>query len=450
MTKRIVQIKRSIVLLAVFAGVLWIAPRLTAEPVPGKQDRLVVQMVCSLLQQGHLSRPDIGDEPSRRLFKRFFKEMDPAKLYFVKDDVEELKKFETQLDDMLLEGDLSFAYKVYDRFLTRLGQRLKLVEEFVAAPHDFTVKESMDTDFDAIDFPRTENELRERWRKRIKFDLLLQRLAHKPLPEAEAKKRGLQRDQELLKRWKQLDNYDLMEMYLSDLTASIDPHSSYMSAPTLDDFDIAMRLSLEGIGALLKSESGQTIVSEVIPGGAAAADARLKPNDKIIAVAQGESQFVDVVDMKLREVVKLIRGSRGTKVQLKVIPAEKVAPLVYDLTRQKIELKAQEARQEIIEQGKKADGSPYRIGVIDLPSFYADPGSRRNGQADAKSATEDVRKILKEFTAADVAGGVLNLRKHGGGGRDQACYPTELLGDNGTFVHVKRYNDTTQILSDPG
>jgi len=449
MTKRIVQIKRSIVLLAVFAGVLWIAPRLTAEPVPGKQDRLVVQMVCSLLQQGHLSRPDIGDELSRRLFKRFFKEMDPAKLYFVKDDVEELKKFETQLDDMLLEGDLSFAYKVYDRFLTRLGQRLKLVEEFVAAPHDFTVKESMDTDFDAIDFPRTDNELRERWRKRIKFDLLLQRLAQKPLPEAEAKKKVLQRYQDLLKRWKQLDNYDLMEMYLSDLTASIDPHSSYMSAPTLDDFDIAMRLSLEGIGALLKSENGQTIVSEVIPGGAAAADGRLKPNDKIIAVAQGDSQFVDVVDTKLREVVKLIRGSRGTKVQLKVIPAEKVAPLVYDLTRQKIELKAQEARQEIIEQGKKADGSPYRLGVIDLPSFYADPGSRRNGQADAKSATEDVRKILKEFTSKRVDGVILDLRKNGGGALNESLALTGLFIDQGTVVQVKGSQGPVQRLKDP-
>jgi carboxyl-terminal processing protease len=449
MTQRIARMKRTVVLLAAIAGLLWIAPRLAAEPIPGKQDRLVVQMVCSLLQQGHLARPDIGDELSRRLFKRFFKEMDPSKLYFVKADVDELKKFETQLDDMLLDGDLTFAYKVYDRFLTRLGERLKLVEEFVQAPHDFTVKESMGTDFDTIDFPRTDEEIRERWRKRIKFDLLLQRLAQKPLPEAEAKKKVLQRYQDLLKRWKQLDNYDLMEMYLSDLTASIDPHSSYMSAPTLDDFDIAMRLSLEGIGALLKSENGQTIVSEVIPGGAAAADGRLKPNDKIVGVAQGDSQFVDVVDMKLREVVKLIRGSRGTKVQLKVIPAEKVAPAVYDLTRQKIELKSQEARQEIIEQGKKPDGSPYRIGVIDLPSFYADPGSRRNGQADAKSATEDVRKLLKEFAAKGVDGVVLDLRKNGGGALNEALSLTGLFIDQGTVVQVKGSQGPVQRLKDP-
>src|SRR5207302_5113254 len=230
---------------------------------------------------------------------------------------------------------------------------------------------------------------------------------------------------------------------------SVDPHSSYMSPPTLDDFDIAMRLNLEGIGALLRSENGQTIVAEVITGGAAAADGRLKPNDKIIAVAQGDSQFVDVIDMKLREVVKLIRGARATKVQLKVIPAEKVVPLVYDLTRQKIELKAQEARQEIIEQGKKADGSPYRIGVIDLPSFYADPGSRRNGQADAKSATEDVRKILKEFTAKGVDGVVLDLRKNGGGALNEALALTGLFIDQGTVVQVKGSQGPVQRLKDP-
>ena len=206
------------------------------------------------------------------------------------------------------------------------------------------MKEYLDTNFDAMDYARSNEEVRERWRKRIKFDLLLHRLGQKPLPEAEAKKRVLDKYQDMLKRWKQVDHYDLMEMYLSDLTASVDPHTSYMSPNTLEDFDIAMRLNLEGIGALLRSENGQTIVAEVVPGGAAAADGRLKPNDKIIAVAQGDGNYVDVVDMKLREVVKLIRGSSGTKVQLKVIPAEKVEPVVYELTRQKIELKSQEAR----------------------------------------------------------------------------------------------------------
>jgi carboxyl-terminal processing protease len=449
MNPHIRQIKRQLSLLTVVVALLWIGPQLKAEPIPGKQDRLVAQMVCGFLQQGHLTRPEIGDELSRRLFHRFIKELDPGKLYFVKADIEELKKYETQLDDMLLEGDLTFAYKVYQRFVTRLNERLKLIEELVNAPQDFTVKEYLDNNYDNLDFAANPQELRDRWSKRIKFDLLLHRIGQKPLPDAEARKKVLDRYKDMRRRWQQVDNYDLMELYLSDLTASIDPHSTYMAPTTLDDFDIAMRTNLEGIGALLRAENGQTIVAEVIPGGAAAADGRLKPNDKIIAVAQGDGKFVDVIDMKLREVVKLIRGPRGTKVQLKVVPVDKLAPVVYDLTRQKVELKAQEARQEIIEEGTKPDGSPYRIGIIDLPSFYADPGPRDGKQGEAKSATEDVRKILNEFRAKGVDGVILDLRKDGGGALNEALSLTGLFIDRGTVVQVKGSHGRVQHLDDP-
>jgi len=237
-----------------------------------------------------------------------------------------------------------------------------------------------------------------------------------------------------------------MELYLSDLTTSVDPHSTYMSPATLDDFDIAMRLHLDGIGALLRAENGQTIVAEVIPGGAAAADGRLKANDKIIGVAQGDGKFVDVIDMKLREVVKLIRGKRGTRVELKIVPAEKIEPVIYALTRQNIELKDQEARSEIVEQGKKADGTPYRIGVIDLPSFYAD---MKLGPAAGKSATEDVRKLLKEFNAKGVDGVVLDLRRNGGGALTEALSLTGLFIEQGPVVQVKGSEGRVQRRDDP-
>jgi carboxyl-terminal processing protease len=447
MTPRIFQARRSAALAAVVAVLLLIPARVPAEPVPGQQDRLVARMVCMFLQQGHLARPEIGDEISRRLFQRFFKDLDPAKLYFLKSDVEEFKKYETQLGSLLAQGDLSFAYKVYERFLTRVSERRNLVEELVKMPHDFAVNEYLQTDYKAIDFAQGEDDLRERWRKRIKFDLLLHRLGSKPLPDAEAKQKVLARYQGALKRWKQLDNYDLMELYLSDLTASVDPHSSYMSPTTLDDFDIAMRLHLEGIGAVLRSEEGQTVVVEVVPGGAAAADGHLKPKDKIVGVAQADGQFIDVVDMKLREVVKLIRGAPGTQVQLKVISADKVEPITFALTRQTIELKDQEARQEIIEQGKRADGKPYRIGVIDLPSFYADMGAKvaRGG----KSATEDVRKILRDFNAKGVDGLVLDLRRNGGGALSEARALTGLFIDQGPVVQVKGAQGRVERLDDP-
>src|SRR5262249_1885444 len=157
---------------------------------------------------------------SKRLFQRFLKNVDPAKLYFLKSDIEEFKKQETELDDMLLKGDLSFAYKVYERLAKRIGERQPLIKEQIDAKHDFTVKEYLETDNDKVGYAADEAGLRERWRKRIKFDLLLQRLGEKPPPEAEAKQKVRDRYQGLAKRWKQLDNADLLELYLSDLTTS--------------------------------------------------------------------------------------------------------------------------------------------------------------------------------------------------------------------------------------
>src|SRR5438132_571081 len=301
MTQCLSPAKRCFALLTVAASLCLAVPRAAAEPVPGKEDKVIAQLVCEILHRGHLSRPEISDEVSQRLFRRYIKELDPNKLFFLKSDIDEFQKNETKLDDMLLKGDLSFAYKVYERFVFRVAERLKLIEEFIAAPQDFTLKESLETDTDKIPYAANVDELRERWRKRIKFDLLLQRVGEKPVADAEARDKVRTRYQSLLKRWKQVDNADLLEMYFANLSACIDPHTTYMSPATLDDFAIAMRLNLDGIGVLLRSENGQTMIVEIVPGGAAAIDGRLKPNDKIVGVAQGDNQFVDTLDMKLRE-----------------------------------------------------------------------------------------------------------------------------------------------------
>jgi carboxyl-terminal processing protease len=431
---------------AVLAGLLLRPAPAPAEPKLSRVDPLIAQMVCEFLKQGHLSRPELNEDISKRLYTRFLKSLDAGKLYFTKSDVDEFKKDETQLAAQLLEGDLRFPYKVYRRLVKRMDERQKLIEELINAKHDFTVKESMENDPDTMAY-LDEDALRERWRKRIKFDLLMQRLAKKPVPEAEAKKKILERYQGRLKRIKQLDNTDLLELYLTDLATSIDPHSTYMSPATLDDFDIALRLNLDGIGAVLRQENGQTEIVEIVPGGAAAKDGRLKPKDRIVGVAQGDGKYTDTVDMRLRDVVKLVRGKRGTKVQLKVVPVGKIEPVVYEMTRQKIELKSQEARSEIVEDGKKADGKPYRIGVIDLPSFYADHSE--DGKGTGKSATEDVRKILKDFEAKKVDGVILDLRRNGGGLLTEAQGLTGLFIDEGPVVQVKRSDGKVQQRDDP-
>jgi carboxyl-terminal processing protease len=446
MSKRSLFSLRLVALLTVtFALLLRPAPT-SAEPKLGKRDPLIAQLVCEFLKHGHLSRPDIDGEISKRLFNRFLKDVDPNKLYLLKSDIDEFKKQESKLSDQLVEGDLAFPYLVYDRLLKRMNEDQELIKELVGAKQDYTVKESLTTDPDVVAYAADADAVRERWRKRIKFDLLMQKLAEKPLSEDEAKKKVLDRYQGQLKRWKQLDNTDLLEVYLTDLASCLDPHSTYMSPSTLDDFEIAIRLNLDGIGAVLRSENGQATIAEVVPGGAAAKDGRLKPKDRIIAVAQGDDKFVDIVDMKLQEAVKLIRGKRDTKVQLKVVPVGKIEPVVYELTRQKVELKSQEARGEIVEQGKKPDGKPYLIGVIDLPGFYADPGATKD---DVKSAAEDVRKILKDFEAKHVDGVVLDLRANGGGLLTEALAVTGLFIDQGPIVQVKGATGRVERKDDP-
>jgi carboxyl-terminal processing protease len=447
MTQHVSSARRVLVLLGAFAVSVFTLAQLPAEPVQGTNDALVAQVVCEILQQGHVTRPKIGDEVSKRLFQRFLKDLDPGKLYFLKSDVDELRKYETELDDMVSKGDVSFAYKAYTRFVERMGQRLKLIDELIDAKHDFTVKEYLNTDSAKIGYAENDDELRDRWRRRIKFDLLLWKIGTKPVADAEARQKVRDRYKGLAKRMKQLDNYDLLEIYLSGLSASLDPHGAYMSPNTLEDFEISMRLRLEGIGAVLREENGSTLVVEVVPGGAAAKDARLKANDKIIAVAQGDGKFVDIIDMRLREAVRLIRGAKGTQVELKVMPGGKLEPVVYQLTRQQIEIKSQAARGEVVETGKKADGKPYKLGVIDLPSFYAAaPGQ---GASEVKSASQDVRRLLGEFKAAEVDGVILDMRHNPGGLLTEAVALAGVFIDQGPVVQIKDPGTGIRRLNDP-
>jgi carboxyl-terminal processing protease len=240
----------------------------------------------------------------------------------------------------------------------------------------------------------------------------------------------------------------LLEVYLSALTTGYDPHTSYMSPSSLETFSIDMRLELDGIGASLSADDGYTVVGKIIPGGAADKDGRLKPEDKVIGVAQGESgEFVDAVDMKLSDVVDMIRGKRGTVVRLKVLPVGGGEPKVYAITRERIELKDKEARSEVVEAGRKANGSPYKIGFIDLPSFYMDMDKNKRSQ-DYKSTTRDVRRILDEFNAKKVDAVIMDLRRNGGGSLVEAISLTGLFLDVGPIVQVKGIDGQVQAYDD--
>ncbi len=407
---------------------------------PKAPDRQVALLISALLREDHLSKRGLDDEMSHRCLTSFLKTLDPMKIYFLQSDVAEFQKDRDNLDDMLLRGDISFGHRVFKRYLQRVDERMKDVDELLKGEFDFTLDEKIVIDPDAARYAVDAKEAKERWRKRLKLDIL----ALKASSDDDKKKdedpieRLTRRYHSFAKRTHQTDNDELLEMYLTSMTTSFDPHTTYMSPSTLENFHISMKLNLDGIGAALQSEDGYTKVTKVIPGGAADRAADLKAEDRIVSVGQGEEgDLVDVIDMKLGDVVKLIRGKRGTTVRLGVIPDGKTETKVYLIVRAKIELKDSEARGVVFEAGKKENGMPYKIGMIDLPSFYMDMSRAKEGRADFKSTTRDVQKILLDFRTQGVDGVVLDLRRNGGGSLTEAITLTGLFVDHGPVVQVK-------------
>ncbi|QDV29886.1 Tail-specific protease precursor [Planctopirus ephydatiae] len=409
-------------------------------------EQTTARLAADMISKYHIGQKPVDDRISQLTFTRYLKDLDPAKLYFTKADIDEFSPYKDKLDDLLKAGNVEFAHLVFQRYLQRLTERVAIAHQLIDLPHDFTVDESMVTDGDLLAYAATPEELNERWRKRIKFELVSLLLDDKTIEEA--RKQVHKRYDTLLKAAKGTEPSEILEIYLSAVAHSFDPHSSYMSPQTVEDFQISMRLSLEGIGAALRSIDGYVTVSEVVPGGAAEKDGRLKANDKIVAVAQDGEDYVDVVEMKLNRVVRLIRGMGGTKVKLKVVNAAGETGEVV-LTRQKIELKAQEVKGEIIPLETRIPGAKGRIGVINIPSFYRDFGGAQAGQDNFKSTSRDVAKALQEF---DKQGGVdavvIDLRMNGGGALTEAIEVSGLFIDQGPVVQIKEPNGKIKSYDD--
>jgi carboxyl-terminal processing protease len=417
---------------------------------PKPDDRVVAITVTHRLIDEHLTRHPLDQQISERCFKGFLKALDPMKLYFTADDFKQFSEHKRELADKIRKGDVGFAYTVFQTLLKRIDERMKLVGELLSegAQYSFDNDDVIVTDPDKTVYAATPDELRDKWIKRVKYDLLTQQYVEKT-PEKEIRDKLVRRYHSFAKRMHQISNDDLLEMYLTSLTSSFDPHTSYMSASTLENFNILMKAELEGIGASLQYDDGNTVVNELIDGGAAQLDGRLKQKDRVIGVGQGEGgEIVDVVDMSLNDVVKLIRGKRGTIVRLKVLPVGSMEPKTYNITRAKIELKNSEARAEVLEEGKKPNGEPYKIGFIDLPGFYMDMTGARQGIPEFKSATRDVRKILDDFNRKGIDAVVIDLRRNGGGALNEAISLTGLFIDTGPVVQVKDSDAHVQHYDD--
>ena len=304
---------------------------------PRASDRRVTLVVSHLMRREHLSKHALDDEISQRGLKMFIENLDPMKVYFNASDIAEFRKKKNEIDDMIKGGDITFAYTVFNRFLERVEQRVAIVDTLLKQDLDFGVDEEMIIERDDATYAKTDAEIKDRWKKRIKYDLLVLKGDKKEGQEAIDKLS--RRYNSFSKRMKQTDGDELLEMFLTAVTSSYDPHTTYMSPSSLDNFRILMSLNLDGIGAALKFEDGYTVVTKIIPAGAADKHGKLKVEDRIVSVGQGEEgEMVDVVDMKLGDVVKMIRGKAGTIVRLGVIPSGGTETKIYPITRATIKL----------------------------------------------------------------------------------------------------------------
>ena len=390
---------------ALLFGIFGIGVSVLPVPLPAAEgtEAETAKIVVQMIPQFHVSKKGVDDRISSMLLDAFLKNLDPAKLYFLQSDVDEFSKFRLTLDDSLKAGDVQFGYDVFKRYKERLVTQLTKAHQLIDAPQDFTVEETMVTKGDELPWARSQAEVDERWRKRIKYDHVQFRLDNET--DEEGHKRLHSRYRTVQRNIEQMKQSEILEFYLTALTMCFDPHSTYMSPESAEDFDIQMRLSLDGIGASLRSEDGYTIVNQVMPGGPAGKDGRLKAKDKITGVGQETGEIEEVFEVRLTEVVRKIRGKAGTKVRLRVLTALSGETVVYELKRDKVAITESEAKGEIIET-KDRLGRPGKIGVINLPSFYRDFSATGNDVG--KSAAVDIEKILTEFSKQ----GVIDAVRH--------------------------------------
>ena len=444
-------------------------PRVQDMTAARALDRTIIKTIAEYMHSQHLSKHPLDDEISERAFDQFLKSFDSMKVYFLQSDVDALKANRQKMDDFARIGDMKFAIDTFKTFLKRVDERIAMVHQLIDEPHDFTIDEAMVIDPETVTYPVDDADARERMRKQIKYRMLVyegdriraekdkkagreQAEVAKVLngdPNEDPKERLHRSFRTQLKRWHQFDADELLEVYITSLTSSFDPHTSYMSYKTLENFRIVMSLNLDGIGAQLMSEDGYTKLTSIVPGGAADKDGRLKPGDRIVSVGQGETgAMVDVVDMKLDDVVGMIRGTAGTVVRLGVLPSSGGELTNIEITRAKITLDDSGARSQVVEFGQKASGFPFKFGYIDLPSFYMDMEAARDNASGFRSTTRDVSKILAEFREQNVDAVLLDLSRNGGGSLTEAINLTGLFIDRGPVVQVKDSRDQIQVYDD--
>ena len=430
------------------------APASTGALPPGSlaptdRQRMIARQVGSILEEAHFRRASIDDRLSSEVFDKYVDFMDGQRSYFIAADIAEFESLRLRFDDMIRSGDIDPAYGIFARYQQRNRERIRFALSQLDKEPDWTLDESFEFDRKKAPWPTTTAQLDEIWRKRVKNDALSLLLAGKEWKEAADVLR--KRYERVLKRVDQISPEDVFENLMNSYARTFDPHSSYFSPRSSEEYRIQMSLNYEGIGASLQLIDDYVTVMNVIEGGPAAAAGTLGVNDRITAVGQGkDGALTDVIGWRIDDVVQLIRGKGGTAVRLQVLPAG-AAPgtpeKALEYVRGKVTLEAQAARKEVktIKRGDKE----LKVGVINVPGFYSDYEAQRAGNADYRSTTRDVRRLIDELRKENVDGLVLDLRGNGGGFLPEAQSLTGLFIDRGPVVQVKFSTGEKEVLDDP-
>src|SRR2546421_3127938 len=414
-----------------------------ALPAKTDLDNVCVS-VGRLLEEGHYTHKQLNDDLSGKILRSYLELLDYTHLFFTQEDIDAItQKYGVALDDDILLGNLKPAYEIYDLYQKRVDERVAKIKELLKQPADFKTNGTIDFRRDKSPWPKNMGEADELWRGRITSELLQEHLSEHPIepgPQLVAR-----RYDRVSRSVHESDRDEQAKLFLDSVALAYDPHSEYLSEADLKNFSINMGLSLVGIGAMLRTEDGYAKIESLVAGGPAQVDGRLKVGDRITAVGQGTGEFVDVRDMRLDKVVEMIRGKKGSKVRLLVIPGEAADPSKrknVELVRDEIKLKDQEARADIIIK-KDDEGRPVKLGWITLPSFYADMDHH------AKSTTKDVLALLKRLKKENIAGLVVDLRRNGGGSLEEVISLTGLFLKSGPVVQTKGSNGNIVVSSDP-
>jgi len=420
------------------------------EPLaPESRHEKIGELVTQFVQKSHYLHVAVNDDLSSDVMDRYIEALDRNRMYLLQSDIEYFEKFRYQLDDIVRSQPLDPVFDMFSVYRTRVRERFEYALEILDIEPDLTASEEYQFDRTESPWAVSTDELNELWRKRVKNDVLNLALTDKPWEES--RDVLIKRYTRFLKRMDQVNNDDVFETFMNAFAHTLDPHSSYLSPRNSEEYRIQMSLSYFGIGASLQTEEDYVHIVGIIPGGPASIDGSLKPEDKIIGVAQGvEGSMVDVIGWRLDDVVDLIRGPADTVVRLQIIPAGALAGdsnKELSLTRGQVKLEEKAAKSDIVKVPR--DGREWAIGIIEVPSFYRDYRALSNGDKNYTSTTKDVKRLIAELEEEGIDGLIIDLRNNGGGHLTEATALSGLFIDNGPVVQLRNSNGRISRLDDP-